>query len=154
TNEEAQLVQQALLTTGLPAVLLSNEPVFHSAEAVEMLAILHALATPAHEAAVRAALATTALGGTAPELATFSESAWEQVMDGFLERHTQWLEAGFFPTFRTLLGKHGVRPRLLALPDGERRLTNLLHLAELLHAAALANRLGPEALARWLAVQM
>ena len=39
--------------------------------------------------------------------------------------------------------------RLLARPDGERRLTNLRHLAECLHEAA-AEHATPEALLRWL----
>jgi exodeoxyribonuclease V beta subunit len=53
-----------------------------------------------------------------------------------------------------LLVDEGVRPRLLTQPDGERRLTNLLHLAELLHHAATEQRLGPAALVRWLTIQM
>ncbi len=43
---------------------------------------------------------------------------------------------------RELLVEWHIRPRLLALPDGERRLTNLLHLAELLHHAAATQRLA------------
>jgi exodeoxyribonuclease V beta subunit len=38
---------------------------------------------------------------------------------------------------------------LLALPDGERRYTDLMHLAELLHAEALHKRRGPRALLDW-----
>jgi exodeoxyribonuclease V beta subunit len=44
----------------------------------------------------------------------------------------------------------GVHARLLELPDGERRLTNLLHLAELLQDAARDGHLGPVLLVQWL----
>jgi len=44
----------------------------------------------------------------------------------------------------------GVDARLLARDDGERRLTNLLHLAECLHEAA-ADHASPDALLRWFA---
>ena len=39
--------------------------------------------------------------------------------------------------------------RFLTLTDGERRVTNFQHLAELLQAAATGNHLGPEGLLRW-----
>ena len=42
--------------------------------------------------------------------------------------------------------------RLLARPDGDRRMTNLLHLAEVLHEAA-AEHPTPDALLRWLQAQ-
>jgi len=153
TNHEADLVRDALVTAGLPAVVLSRARVFESAEAGEMLALLEALATPTYEPAVRSALATTALGFTAADLATLPDARWERILDAFLRHHARWQQEGFFPAFRALLVEEGVRPRLLTLPDGERRLTNLLHLAELLHHAATAQRLGPAALVRWLAMQ-
>ncbi len=154
TNPQADLMQAALMAAGLPAVVLSRARVFESPEAGEMLALLHALAAPTFEPAVRAALATTALGFTAHDLATLPDSRWEEILDAFLRRHTRWQKEGFFPAFRALLVEAHVRPRLLAMPDGERRLTNLLHLADLLHQASTAQRLGPAALVRWLAMQM
>ncbi len=154
TNPEAELMQAALMAAGLPAVVLSRARVFETPEAGEMLALLHALAEPTFESAVRAALATTALGFTAHELATLPDARWEQILDAFLQRHLRWQKEGFFPAFRALLVEEHVRPRLLAMPDGERRLTNLLHLADLLHQASIAQRLGPAALVRWLAMQM
>ena len=53
---------------------------------------------------------------------------------------------------REWMRAEGVSARLLARPDGERRLTNLMHLAELLHEAA-ASHPAPEALQRWLQTQ-
>lgn len=154
TNPEADLMHAALMAAGLPAVVLSRARVFESLEAGEMLALLNALAEPTFEPAVRAALATMALGFTANELATLPETRWEQILDAFLCRHLRWQKEGFFPAFRALLVEEHVRPRLLGMPDGERRLTNLLHLADLLHQASIAQRLGPAALVRWLAMQM
>ncbi|MGB8166929.1 MAG: exodeoxyribonuclease V subunit beta [Chthoniobacteraceae bacterium] len=154
TNPEADLMHAALMEAGLPAVVLSRARVFEAPEAGEMLALLHALAEPTFEPAIRAALATTALGFTANDLAALPDARWEQVLDAFLQRHARWQKEGFFPAFRALLVEEHVRPRLLAMPDGERRLTNLLHIADLLHQAATTQRLGPAALVRWLAMQM
>jgi exodeoxyribonuclease V beta subunit len=50
---------------------------------------------------------------------------------------------------RRWMRAEGVSRRLLAHADGERRLTNLMHLAELRHEAAAVHA-APEALQRWL----
>ena len=43
---------------------------------------------------------------------------------------------------RTVVAEQNVRPRLLSYTDGERRLTNLLHLGELLHHMGVEGQLG------------
>jgi exodeoxyribonuclease V beta subunit len=53
-----------------------------------------------------------------------------------------------------LLATEGVRPRLLAYPDGDRRLTNLLHAIEVLHRAEFEQELGGEGLISWLAAHI
>ncbi|MGD9188508.1 MAG: 3'-5' exonuclease, partial [Desulfobacteraceae bacterium] len=57
------------------------------------------------------------------------------------------------PMLRLLLSDFDVPARLLSLPDGERVITNLLHLSELLQTAA-ADLDGEHALIRWLAEQL
>ena len=58
--------------------------------------------------------------------------------------------SGFMPAFRRLLDEHDVQRRLLSLTDGERRMTNLLHLGELLQTALSEAQRGPLALVEWL----
>jgi exodeoxyribonuclease V beta subunit len=53
--------------------------------------------------------------------------------------------------FRELMAAEQVRPRLLSLPGGERRLTNVLHLAEVLHGEEMRRRSGMGGLIQWLA---
>ena len=55
--------------------------------------------------------------------------------------------------FRDLVATQNVRARIVALPTGERSLTNFLHLAELLHEAESAGSLTPDALCSWLREQ-
>ncbi len=62
-----------------------------------------------------------------------------------------WLEEDFMTMIAALITEQQVRSRLLALPGGERRLTNLLHCCELLHQAAMESGLGVEELLKWLA---
>jgi exodeoxyribonuclease V beta subunit len=51
------------------------------------------------------------------------------------------------------MNQERVKERLLGYPDGERRLTNVLHLAELLQRESAGKRLGPMSLVRWLTKQ-
>ena len=55
--------------------------------------------------------------------------------------------------FRKLLSGKKIPERLLSFPDGERRLTNLLHLAELLQQALADKRRGMMGLVKWFSEQ-
>jgi exodeoxyribonuclease V beta subunit len=93
------------------------------------------------------------LGMTGEELVALSENerAWEQHLEAFLDYHRLWRQQGFARMFRTLLARSGVAHRLLSFQDGERRLTNLRHLAELLQATATRQHTAMEGLITWLA---
>ncbi|MCG6537925.1 MAG: exodeoxyribonuclease V subunit beta, partial [Syntrophales bacterium LBB04] len=64
-----------------------------------------------------------------------------------------WIETGFMGMFTAFMAKEEIKTRLLSRPDGERRVTNLLHLAELLHCEGEAQKLGMQGLIKWLAGQ-
>jgi exodeoxyribonuclease V beta subunit len=152
-NAEARLVQAALNAVGIPSVLLTDESVFQSAEARELHTLLAAIAEPAYEARLRAALSTEAFGFSADAIEALQRDdiAWEDWLLRFQRYHELWRNAGFIPMFRHLLQEENLRTKMLRFGDGERRLTNLLHLGELLHQAAAERRLGPNALLAWLA---
>ena len=152
TNAQARRMQAALRALGVPTVLQSDASVLDQAEAEAMRLLLAALLDPADAWALRAALVTPLLGLSATEIDGLAadETAWETWVERFREWQTAWRQRGFLPAFRQLMdGSHGAR-RLLGQAGGERRLTNLLHLAELLHTLAVRQELGPEGLAGWL----
>jgi exodeoxyribonuclease V beta subunit len=98
-------------------------------------------------------LATRILGWSASDLDALHEDevlweTWWTRLDGY---RADWEQRGFFSMWRRLTRREMVQARLLNLVDGERRLTNLVHLAELLHAEAVHRQLGPQALVDWLA---
>ena len=152
---EARSVQAALAAAGVPSVLQSTGNVFHSREAGDLHAIMAAVAEPGREPLFRAALVTDALGLTAAELDELAgnERLWEERLLRFHRYREMWACTGFVQMFRKLFQAEHIRVRLLALPDGERRLTNFVHLAELLHATATERRLSPVGLVKWLAAQ-
>jgi len=156
TNGEALNVLAALQDLGIPGVVLSNSSVFRTSEAHDVLAMLAAVSHPRDEARIRAALFTDLFGYSAAELHALSENetAWETQLIRFAEWHDLWTSKGFVRMFRQLLLDLDVRSRVLAMMGGERRLTNLLHLSELLQRASMDGNLSPGALLKWMARQI
>jgi exodeoxyribonuclease V beta subunit len=144
-----------LNASGIPAVLHSSGNIFESPEAAEMEALLACIAHPNDIRRLRAALATQIWGMTASELATLDNDSenWQAVMQRVGTYHLVWQTDGFMPMFRQFLDREGAAVRLAGLADGERRLTNLLHLSEVLHRHASEMNLNRLALVNWLAEQ-
>ncbi len=155
SNREAQLMQKALSTLRIPGVLYSTGNLFDTDEALEMNLLLEGIANPHREVRIRAALATDMMGvsGEVIERLQRDEAGWEAVLNSFHEYHDMWNRRGFICMFRSLLLRKKVRSRLLSLPNGERRLTNVLHLSEVLHQTATEEKLGMAGLLKWLARQ-
>ncbi len=134
TNAEARQVHQALLEVGVASVVKSSDDLFASHEAGELIAILLAVSEPSAEKRLLAALATDILGWSAVALFARNEDeiVWDGVLERFAEYNRLWHDKGFMAMFQALVSGEQVRERLLRLHDGERRLTNLLHLGEVL----------------------
>ena len=156
-----RLMRQALHQRGVASVYLSErDSVFHSEEAMDLWHWLHALSAPRNTARLRAALATRLWGLPAQALPESLADGGE--LDEWLSLahawHQTWLRAGVWPMLQqwmhaqTLMGS-SLAQRLLASPDGERRINNLFHLGELLQNAG--TRLsGCLALVRYLGEQI
>lgn len=153
TNTQARMVRDSLHAALIPTVLYSDENVFGSQEAFEMEVLLAALAEPHREGLVRTALMTRifALDPAAIDGLSQNEAAWEHWIERFRGYHELWARFGFTPMIRRLLDNEGVRERLLGLAAGERALTNVLHISELLGKAEAVDKLGVQGLRKWLA---
>jgi len=114
--------------------------------------VLAAVADPSDNKALRAALTSELLGVTASALCDLEQDAqaWDGWVNDFRGFNQVWIESGFVQMFRQLLATRDVQKRVLTSADGERRMTNLLHLMELCHAAERTNDLGPAGLVHWL----
>jgi len=153
-NQQARKMQDALSDLNIPSVLHTTASLFQSQEVLEFRRILAGVALPGDERLVKAALATDLFGVDGTRLSACTEIQWQEWLQRFHEYLDLWDQRGFFRMFRHWLQREGVRQRLLAFPDGERRLTNVLHLGEVLHQAETERRLGISGLLKWLAEQM
>ncbi|MBI5559074.1 MAG: exodeoxyribonuclease V subunit beta [Deltaproteobacteria bacterium] len=155
-NNEARLVQQTLCQAGVPSVQQSMESLFATWEAAELQRVLAAVAEPGNGQRLRSALATDMLGGTCGAIVTLEqdEKSWSRWYSSFLRYHDCWRENGLAAMLRLLLAEHHVRVRLLRFGDGERRLTNILHLGEVLHCYEREEKAPPPLLLDYLAARM
>ncbi|KQV80707.1 exodeoxyribonuclease V beta chain [Massilia sp. Root351] len=155
-GKEAAAIRRALQRRKVISVYLSDkDSVLESEEAGDVLRWLSALANPLDGGLARAAFATRTAGLPLAELARLSadELAWEARVEQLKALHVVWQRQGVLAMLRRFIHELNLPASLLAQAGGERRLTNLLHLAELLQSASRQLD-GEQALIRWLAEQV
>ena len=162
-RSQAQRYADALRERGIPAILRLGDNVADSAAAEQWRTLLHALDRPASTSRAGAValgwwfgwaperVADALAHQTAPTADTrdddhpTSEPAASRELLELQHRLVQWAEllrsSGVAALFGEIRRRTDLVPRLLATRDGERDLTDVEHLAELLHA----NSLGPSA---------
>ena len=153
THAQGKDIHSALATLGIPGVVTHTSSVFATPEAGELLSVLRGMAECRRPAALRTALAMPMVGLTAPHLQELDEDGGK--LDAWFERFQScrdlWERRGVMAAARRLFADLNVRSRLVSLPDGERRMTNVLHCLELLHARERESGASMHALLTWFA---
>jgi len=156
TNGQAAKMQELLRARGIKSVLKSDKSVFESGEAREVLMLLEGLLEPGRGHYLNTALVTSLFGIEPFELAGLEgdDAERQRKLEQFLKYRDLWRGSCFMAMFRLLLIEQKVRERLVEMAGGERKLTNFLHLAELLHDEETARKLTPDGLRLWLRKQI
>ena len=154
TNRNAALVRDALDEVDIPAVINGAGSVFGTAPARDWLRLLEALERPSSPARAASAALTPFLGWTTERVASATEEDREELH----RRLHQWARVlrvkGVASLTETVTLVEGLPQRVLQTIDGERELTDLRHVGQLLHAAATTEQLGAAALTAWLRQQI
>jgi exodeoxyribonuclease V beta subunit len=80
-----------------------------------------------------------------------NDAGWTTVLEKFAALRDQWLRHGVLRVLQEVMADRDVAERLLPLPDGDRRLTNLRHVTELIHATESTQHLGVDGVLRSIA---
>jgi len=154
SHKLASVMRSALAELGVGSVTQSQESIHDSQDSVELERVLLAIFEPARESVLRAALATEFMGldAAAIEAVSADEGRMLEYLSRFGNYRQTWLQRGIGIMLRQWMIDENVSERLLQRQDGQRRLTNLLHLAECLQQAAQEHS-APEAQLRWLQQQ-
>jgi len=151
-HKQARMISEALRERGIKSVQYSQDSVFDSEEAHHLEIFLKAVAEPGNEGRVKTALSLSLTPYTANDLLNIEEDEdqWLGILDQFAHWHRLWQQQGFSAMFRLALKEAHISEHLITYPDGERRLTNILHLGELLQAEAQHQKDGMRGLLKWL----
>jgi exodeoxyribonuclease V beta subunit len=151
SHAQASAVKKTLQQLLIPAVEMATESVLESDEARELQWILMGILDSGRDHLVKSALTTDTMGWMAGALlkCASDQNDWQDILLHFKSYRKDWEQEGFFYMFQNLLRSEKIFEKLLRFPDGERRITNLLHLGELLEDASKAQHLNPLRLLRW-----
>lgn len=149
-NADAEHIRAQLEAAGVPAVLNGAGSVFATPAARDWLALLSALERPSSTLRAHAAAHTDLLGWDAERIALAGEADWDELHARLHGWARLLREQGVAALAEAVIRGERVPERLLARVDGERRMTDLRHVGQLLHAAAMEDDLGVAALAGWL----
>ena len=158
TGEQGRTIARKLWERGVQSVEMGIDSVFETREATELKHLLRALvADPAEynfASLLRGALATDLFGLTMSDLAELQDDddTWARWTMWAQDWRRTWSERGVATLVRRLLFAEDTNcaAHLLEYPDGSRRLTNVLHLTELMQEAEGDARLSPQGLVEWL----
>jgi exodeoxyribonuclease V beta subunit len=150
TGRQIARLRELLRERAVPCVSTAWSSVFASDWARELQVILYAALHPREDGAVRAALATRLGGATYERLRELRDEpdAWQRETDVFSGLDRLWHARGALALVQRLAA--AAAPRLFAGDEGERAMTDLRHLGELLQARS-EEIAGREELLTWLA---
>jgi len=155
TNQQAELIQNALSNLNIPSYLSKTGSVFDSDEAIDLHDILWAVYNPDNKGYIKAALCTSVFNYSSDMMIEFDEQE---------ELFFKWQNQ--FATYKEIWDSRGFVSMIMALFHSEqaflkenlslceRGLTNFYHLIELISQACLKQQLSPYYLMKWYARQL
>ncbi len=152
THKQSAIVQNTLAKNGIPSVIKNGTSVFKSKEALAIHQLLQAIAQPRRGSLLKTALSTTIfnLGGNALHELAGNDALWAGWQNQFHEWNEHFRSQGVMSALNNIFHKSHTILEMVRHTGGERSVTNLLHLAELLHCADVASPRDPNSLAIWL----
>ncbi|MDR0836900.1 MAG: UvrD-helicase domain-containing protein [Propionibacteriaceae bacterium] len=146
-NRRGEEIVKALGSAGVAAVFSGAESVFASVSSGTWLALLDAVSDPASPAAGRVAVSPL-VGYSLDELA--GQAALVGLRSELTNLQDTYLRIGPTGVFESVGMNHQLTSRVLSRPDGERVITDLRHLGELLQTQWQRTHCSAARLADWL----
>jgi exodeoxyribonuclease V beta subunit len=149
-RKDANAARRALAARNIRSVYVTLESVLLSETADDLKLILEAVIEPTNERALKTALGTRLLRTTVSEISALGEdwSALHDVMEEFQAYHQLWASMEIAPMIEHLVVRRQLAEKWLADQDGERQLTNLRHLTEILQTRSMVAP-GMRRLLKW-----
>lgn len=152
SHKDARACFAALCDADIPAVYTGDSDIFNSEAAEDWLCLLEAFDQPHRPGMVRAAAATMFFGRTADELVDGGDALTDDIAETLREWAGHARERGVAAIFEAAQ-RNGMADRVLSWRDGERQMTDMAHMTQLLQEAAHRQHFSLPALRDWLREQ-
>ncbi|MGI5870157.1 MAG: UvrD-helicase domain-containing protein [Kiritimatiellia bacterium] len=164
---EADMIQGELRALGVPSIRQGTGNVWKTDEANELWMFLKTVIDPQDTGSLRGFLITPWIGLSPDDIMALNAGepvsfpgaggaalALEDWVARFETWRETWRRRGFPAMFAQATATLGLRARLVALPDGLRRLANIAHLVELVQCEIVQGRKSPEVTLGWIQDQL
>ena len=134
SRSQARMYKQALIESGIPAVVGSNSSVFETLECREMYMLIQAVAMVQETMRIKSAMTISWFGLTGNDLQQIwqDEALFSDWHNRFFVYNRIWQERGFLVMIKKLLDRESVFVTLAGQKFAERSIANILHLQELI----------------------
>lgn len=149
-NRDADQIRAALSSRGVPAVIRGSRSVFSTRAADAIKRLLLSLDRPGSILALRRLAISDLVGWSAPELLRADERRISELNRRVSRWAAELSDVGFSRVFEQVTSEYELLPRLLGREDGERTVTDLDQVAELVHEHETQTGSSASALASWL----
>lgn len=148
TNNQARAIKESLTAYKIPSVTIDESKLLTTEEANEMLFVLKAV-VEIQAGNINKALLTSLTGFTINQVLELDE---EHILNQFKLYQQIWLKNGVYVMLLKFISDFRVKSVLLnpVINNGERKLSNVLQLAELLHKISIRKQYMPTELINWL----
>ncbi len=148
TNSQAQEIKFALSRSNIPAVTVTDTKILQSFEAQELVYVLDAIINHTR-GKVNRALTTSFINWSPDEILSLDE---DTLMERFRNYFLKWQQSGIYAALNDFIHGFQLQQYLLSphIENGERTITNLYHLMEVLYRTENRQHFGPAELLDWL----
>ena len=148
SNFEGKLIKQILSKANIPAITIDETKLSDTIEAKEILYVLRAV-FEISRSNINKALLSNLSGLNLESVLTINE---ESVLNQFKSYQETWIQNGVFVMLMRFISDYKVKTHLLEQDhaSGERQLSNVLQLLEILHKTQTFNQYAPNELINWL----
>ncbi len=150
TRRQASIVQRQLTTVGVPSILNGVGNVLRTRAARDWAHLLRALAEPSRSSPARLAALTDLIGWTPHSISLATSAEWDRLHINLHDLRAVLEGDVVAAVLRHVEAATQLSVRLVSEADGLRRLTDLRHVAELLHQVASDELVGIPGLVAWL----
>ncbi|MBN1498589.1 MAG: exodeoxyribonuclease V subunit beta [Spirochaetes bacterium] len=151
TNKQGERIKNSLSQYGINSVIKSEKNIFDTAEAVELYYILNSIAYPSDRNRYFTALTTAAFNYSLSDFERLetNEDLLHEILLNLQNYNKIWENSGFIAMFKNFLKQNNVKQNLASQNNGLRKITNYLHLSELIHIREKEAASGISSLLSW-----